>query len=58
MISIYPAVNGQSHRTIPTTWPYNIQRYNNLYVLMKCRYLKNKGKSGRRISVHVALMCQ
>ena len=24
---IYPAVNGQSHRTIPTTWPYNILRY-------------------------------
>jgi len=22
--SIYPTVNGQSHRTIPTTWPYTI----------------------------------
>ena len=26
-ISIYPTVNGQSHRTIATTWPYNILRY-------------------------------
>ena len=26
-IIIYPAVNGQSHRTIPTTGPYNIIRY-------------------------------
>ena len=26
-IIIYPAVNGQSHRTISTTWPYNIIRY-------------------------------
>ena len=24
---IYPAVNGQSHRTIHTTWPYKILRY-------------------------------
>ena len=24
---IYPTVNGQSHRTIATTWPYNILRY-------------------------------
>ena len=27
IIIIYPTVNGQSHRTIPTTWPYNILRY-------------------------------
>ena len=26
-IIIYQTVNGQSHRTIPTTWPYNILRY-------------------------------
>jgi len=24
---IYPNVNGQSHRTNPTTWPYTILRY-------------------------------
>jgi len=24
---IYPTVNGQSHRTITTTWPSNILRY-------------------------------
>jgi len=23
-IIIYPPVNGQSHRIIPTTWPYTI----------------------------------
>jgi len=26
-IIIYPTVNGQSHRTIPTTRPSNILRY-------------------------------
>jgi len=29
---IYPTVNGQSHRTIPTTWPYNILRYGTVVI--------------------------